>query len=168
MKKKTKKTDTPQFRILSPTELHIIEKLIQMDVPVADIALQLGKNLSSIYDAIKRGLPPGISGAKNRKKYRAEIAIARRERIVKKLNSKKPDFFTRNKRAAKRLEFLMVEKKMSPAVALKRLESETGKKYICLRTLYNYLEKGYFTRLENDIIYKKKEEAKVIKAITGK
>lgn len=148
---------------ISPEERTKIEGYVQIGMKAAQIAAALGRDRSTIYKELRRG-------AYNRKttdlieytSYSAEIA---QKDYECKATAKGPSF-----KVGKDFRFVdFIEKKIledgySPAAALAavKLEGRHFETSICVKTLYNYIDKNFFLDLRNKhlLIKGKKKEKK--------
>lgn len=118
-------------------ERHTLETLLKMKVSVAEIAVQLGRHRSTIYNEIKKGMCEQMdSELRIHKVYLYDVA------------QRKHDELSHNKGAKKKLDpedpFLqevadwILNKKYSPEAALYKVKERK----LCVRSIYNYVHAG--------------------------
>lgn len=142
---------------ITEKERYEIEALRKAGISVAKIAHQLGKCERTIYYELGRGTVELIdTHLKPYKVYCADVA------------QRKTDEAQRHKGAdlkasgdtefIKTVENLIADKRYSPyavACALKTMEGVTS---VCTVTIYNYIKRGFFSRVkQNDMPYVKNE-----------
>lgn len=138
-------------------ERYAMELMLKEKIPVKEIAVQLNKSLKTIYNEIKRGTVELIdSELRPYKIYCADHAQEKYEYNKqfkgRSLNIGNDYDFIRY------IEHKIVYEHYSPyaTLALIKKEKQSFKTRICLKTLYNYIDKGVFLNITNkDLPYKK-------------
>ena len=138
-----------QFKHLSKTQRNQLEMLLKANVSKKEIADYLGVNLSTIYREIKRGAYlHRNSDWTETVRYSADKSEYKYRRMLQEKGSqiKLGDDYE----YAEYLERKIIEEKQSPKAVLgyikkHKIEFRTT---ISVNTLYSYIRKGYFSRLE--------------------
>ncbi len=144
----------------------MIEKMLNSDFKVKDIARALGRDRNTIYKEIKRGLYEHITyiGAYARieKKYASETAHKKyRDNLAKKGFELK---IKKDKKLKNFIEEKLLEDKYSPAAILmciknNKLKFDTEIKSV--NTIYSYIRKGVFEKVTMlDLPHKRKKHSK--------
>ena len=135
------------------------------------IAELLGYSHQAVYKELKRGLWKKRNyNWTETEQYSADIA-QRNHDFNNRDRGCQPKIGSDHKTLAV-IEDLILERKLSPAAALATIKREKiqVKTHISLRTLYHYIDRGYFRRLTNkDLVYKgtrKRKYRKVKRAQT--
>lgn len=125
---------------LTEAERYCLEKLLQSNTKVSEIAKILGRHRSSIYREIKRGtLALRNSDWSERKAYSPYFSGQVRAEAKKK-TGRKPQY---NKTTSELFNHIQekLDNKYSPDVIAGILKRE-GKYNICTQTIYNYINNG--------------------------
>ena len=139
-----------KFKHLTKTARQQIETMLRLKVSVKDIAKYLGVHISTIYREIKRGEYDYLDGSKwlYEKRYSCDIA---NRKYREHLREKGPDIkLGKDYDLAEYIERRIIEDHISPGAVL----GEIKKKGLCfdtslsVNTLYKYIERGYFSRLD--------------------
>lgn len=140
---------------LTLSERGEIEGYVKLGLSIKEIALRIGVCTKTIQRELKRGLIElRNSDYTTRVEYAADVAQRRY-----KANQRAKQGYLKighNISLSNEIERLIVEEKYSPYAAMEkaRLKYEVN---FCLKTLYNYIEKGIFYRLKKTHLpYKKK------------
>ena len=130
-----------------------LEEKLRYKVPIAQIARELGFSRRTIYNEIKRGTYPHTIDYRDVDRYSAQkgqdIHDKRRQRKGRGLKIGK------DRALSAFLEEKILRDKCSPAVALELARREGFKTSICVQTLYNYIDRGFFIKLSNDDLLEK-------------
>ena len=162
-------TTQRKFRHMTRRDRDKIEALYNAGHPVKEIATSLGFHLSSLYREIAFGkYNHRNSDWTETVKYSADKAQRRADYC----NTAKgaPIKLGNRYDYVKLVEGLIVNKKMSPEVALGHIERHHLSDFkICIRTLYNYIDSGIFVNVSNqDLTFKGKRKRKYRKIKTAK
>lgn len=138
-------------------ERYELEALRKAGISVTRIAEQLGKCERTIYYELSRGTVELIdSELKPYKMYCADVG--QRKSVEAQRNKGASLKASGDSEFIKTVENLIADKRYSPyavACALKALEGITN---VCTVTIYNYIKRGFFTRIrQNDMPYIKKK-----------
>ena len=158
-----------QFKHLSKTQRNQLEMLLKANISKKEIADYLGVNLSTIYREIKRGAYlHRNSDWTETKRYSADKADIKYRAMLKEKGSLIK--LGNDYEYAEYLERKIIEEKMSPKAVLGyiKLHNIQFNTTISVNTLYSYIRKGYFAKLEmkhlpNGKQKKKKEHVRVNK-----
>lgn len=126
-----------------------LEGFLQAGISKKEIAKLLNKHISSIYREIKRGEYQRLDGATwlEETSYSSDIA---QDKWEENLHAKGADLkIGNNIELANFLECIIMEEKYSPAAALAAAEKQGLQVTICVKTFYNYIDKGIFLHLTN-------------------
>ncbi len=164
------------YKHLTRTDRLMIEKLLLKNEPVTKIADLIGVHISTIYREIKRGMYVHTnSNLTEEERYSSDLAQSRYETNLKAKGLEKK--IINAPEVANKLEELIGTDKYSPAAALaKVLNMDIAEGfYMCLRTLYNYIENGVFGGLKLELLpFKgkrlnghKKRTVRTVKSVMG-
>jgi len=136
-----------------------LEEKLRYRVPIAQIARELGFSRKTIYNEIKRGTYLHTVDYRDVPRYSAEkgqdIQDQRRHRKGRGLKIGK------DRALSDFLERKILDEHYSPAAALELARREGFKTTICVQTLYNYIDAGFFIRLtSSDLLEKPKRKKK--------
>ena len=164
------------YKHLTKTDRLMIEKLLLKKEPVTKIANLIGVHTSTIYREIKRGMYVHTnSNLTEEERYSSDLAQSRYESSLKAKGLEKK--IVNAPEVANKLEELIGTNKYSPAAALAtvlKMDIAEGF-YMCLRTLYNYIENGVFGGLKLDLLpfkgkrkeHHKKRAVRSVKNVMG-
>lgn len=149
-------------RHISPEERTKIEGYVQIGMKAAQIAVALGRERSTIYKELRRGRYIRLTTEwEEVSAYSAEIAQRDHE---EKAAGKGPALkIGRDFAFADFIEQKIITERYSPAAALAaiKLEGQHFETEVCIKTLYNYIDAGIFSELENrHLLRKGKKEPK--------
>lgn len=138
-----------KFKQLSKTQRNQLEMLLKAKVHKAEIAAMLGVHISTVYREIKRGeYVHRNTDWTEEKRYSADKAEYKYRQMLKdKGNQIK---LGNDYEYAEYLENKIIEDKLSPKAVLGYIKAHDIKfnTTISTNTLYSYIRKGYFARLE--------------------
>lgn len=154
-------TPGKKYTHLSEKDRYKIEALLDAKKKLAEVALILGRDPSTIHREINRGSVRHIeSDLTEKKKYRANVAQAdylkqcrNRERSLK---------IGKDKRLEEHIRTRILEKRFSPDAVIGEIKVK-GLKFegmICTKTLYNYIEAGVFSGISNKNLWHKRHQKK--------
>ncbi len=158
-----------KYKHLSWTQRLCIENYLKINMPIKEIAEHLGVHVSTIYRELKRGRYEHLDGATwiTEDRYSPDIAeeCYRANLAAKGAGIK----LGADYRLAEYIEKRICDDRLSPSAVLgeikhKHLDFNTS---ICVNTLYSYIEKGIFYRLELKHLpmnYRHKNKKRKIKA----
>ena len=161
MKPKDCNTKIKKYVHISEKERYKIEGLLEGKKDVEEISVILGRDLSTIYREIKRGTIIRLqSDLSQRKKYQANVAQAdyekqgrNKERSLKIGKDKELEVYIRTK---------LIKERFSPDAIIGQIKIE-GLKFegmITTKTLYNYIDAGYFAGISNKNLWEKRNKKK--------
>lgn len=141
---------------ISPEERTKIEGYVQIGMKAPAIAAALGRERSAIYKELRRGRYTRLTTEwQEVSAYSAEIAQRDHE---EKASGKGPSLkIGRDFAFADFIEQKIVTERYSPAAALAaiKLEGQQFTTEVCVKTLYNYIDAGVFSKLENGHLLRK-------------
>lgn len=150
-----------QFKHLSKTQRNQLEMLLRANVSKKEIADYLGVNLSTIYREIKRGayLHRNTDWTET-VRYSADKADYKYREMLKEKGSQIK--LGNDYEYAEYLERKIVEEKQSPKAVLGHIKKHNIRfaTTISVNTLYSYIRKGYFSRLEMKHLPRGKQKKK--------
>ena len=152
-------TNRKKYKHLTEKERYKLEGYLESKVAVKEIAVRLNSHISTIYREIKRGFVVRLkTDLTEHKVYRANVAqcdheakVAYRERSLKIDKDKELENYIREK---------ISKAKYSPDVLI----GETKKKglkfkgIICVKTLYNYIDRGFLCGISNLNLWEKRKK----------
>ena len=139
-----------KFNHLTKTKRQQIETMLNLKVPVKEIADYLGVHISTIYREIKRGEYQKLNSTTWLYETRYSCDKAH-QKYIQNLKEKGVNIkLGKDYAYAEYIERRIVDDKLSPGAVLgeiktKKLHFDTS---ISINTLYKYIERGYFSRLE--------------------
>jgi IS30 family transposase len=146
---------------LTERERYKIEGLLEGKKEVSEIAAILGRDESTIYREINRGAVKRLQYDLSEKwEYRANVGQADyekrgrgKERSLKIGKDKDVESYIRDK---------LVEERFSPDAIIGQIKAEglEFKEMITTKTLYNYIEAGYFSGISNKNLWQKRNKKK--------
>ncbi len=138
------------FRHLTKTNRLQLETMLRTKVSIREIAKTLEVHISTIYREIKRGEYEHLDGSTwlTEKRYSCDKA---QEKYEFNLRQKGAEIkLGKDYEYAEYIERKIIDDKLSPLAVLGEIKRK-GLKFnttISVNTLYKYIEKGYFSRLE--------------------
>ena len=168
-------TERRKGKHLTYAERNQILAMKRMGIKQKEIAKRIGVSARTIRREIKRGMVEGLlrSDLSRYNEYSPDKAqeLYRENQRKKQGNLK----IAKNIELSKYIEDSIVNKKHSPYVTLENAKKEGQEVNICLKTLYNYIEKELFIELTKKHLpynkkgrYKRKRIEKKIKKTGGK
>lgn len=124
---------------LTEKDRYYIEKALKQKQSVKQIALALGKHRATIYREIKRGLREHRKSADWSIKLIYCADSAQEDYIEKKKKTGRKEKLSSDDDFLKYAAYMILQKKYSPEA----LFYKTKHRKICVKTLYNYIHKGY-------------------------
>ena len=168
-------TERRKGKHLTYAERNQILAMVRMGTKQKEIAERIGVSARTIRREIKRGMVEGLLRSDLRKynEYSPEKA---QELYEEKQRKKQGNLkIAQNIKLSQYIEDGIINKKYSPYVALENAKRDGIEVNICLRTLYNYIDKELFIELTRKDLpyhkkgrYKSKKIAKKIKKLGGK
>lgn len=140
---------------LSLSERGEIEGYVKLGLTIKEIATRIGVCKKTIQRELKRGAIELLnSDYTTRKEYAADVA---HNRYIANQRAKQGYLkIGNNIKLADEIERLIIEEKYSPYASMEKLRLKYDVNF-CLKTLYNYIEKRIFYRLnKSHLPYKKK------------
>jgi len=135
-----------------------LEEKLRYKVPIAQIARELGCSRQTIYNEIKRGTYLHICDYWDEPRYSAEKGqVVQDQRRLRKGRGLK---IGKDRALSDFLERMILKEGCSPAAALELARREGFKTTICVQTLYNYIDAGFFIRLTSDDLLEKPKRKK--------
>lgn len=168
-------TERRKGKHLTFGERNQILAMVRMKLKQKEIAERIGVSVRTIRREIKRGMVEGLlhSDLSTYSEYSPDKAQQLYEENQKKKQGNLK--IAKNIELSKYIEESIVKKRNSPYVTLEKAKREGQDVNICLKTLYNYIEKELFIELTSKHLpynkkgrYKKKRIEKKIKKIGGK
>ncbi len=160
-------TQGKKFKHLSYHDRLLIERLLKLKTPIARIAELVGRTDATIYAELKRGRYTYLDGSKWEyiDKYSPDKAD---ERYKKNLKAKGAAIKLGNDyELADHIEHKIIDDGYSPDAVLGEIKAKglQFKTSICRNTLYSYIRKGVFLRLNERYLmfYKKRKNHKAAK-----
>lgn len=167
-KTNTKSKTKSKYKYISERERYIIEHLYNYKhLSIRKISLELNRDYSTIYREIKKGtIIQKDSDLKEYKTYKADYSeMVTRENLSRRGGDVKEK---RNSSFLSYVETKVKSDRYSPRAALVFYYKEHGNRPVCLKTLYNYINRGDVTKIKpKDCPYnrpkkkKKTEKSKV-------
>ena len=149
-------TEGKKYTHLSEKDRYKIEALLESKKTVAEIALLLGRNPSTIHREILRGMVKRIqSNLTEKKKYRANVAQAdymkrcrNRERSLK---------IGKDACLEEHIRAKITQDRFSPDAIIGQIKARGLKfdRMICTKTLYNYIDAGIFSGISHKDLWEK-------------
>ena len=135
---------------LTKTARQQLERMLRLNVPKREIAEYLGVHISTVYREIKRGSYQHLDGATwtYQTRYSSDLAHSKyREHLKEKGAQIK---LGKDYALAEYIEHRIIEDRLSPGAVLGEIRKneihfDTS---ISINTLYKYIERGYFARLD--------------------
>ena len=150
-----------QFKHLSKTQRNQLEMLLRANVSKKQIAECIGVDLSTIYREIKRGayLHRNTDWTET-VRYSADKAEIKYREMLKEKGSQIK--LGNDYEYAEYLERKIIEEKQSPKAVLGYIKKHSieFQTTISVNTLYSYIRKGYFSRLEMKHLPRGKQKTK--------
>lgn len=144
---------TKKQRYMNKEDRIRLEEKLRYKVPVTQIARELGFSRRTIYNEIKRGTYLHDCGWYDEKRYSADIGQAWQDKG--RLNKGRGLKIGKDRALSAFLEEKILREQCSPAVALELARREGFQTSICVQTLYNYIDRGFFIKLTNDDLLEK-------------
>ncbi len=138
------------FRHLTKTQRLQFETLLKVKLPMKEIAEKLGVHISTLYREKKRGEYMRLNGStwEYVKSYSCDIA---EEKYRNHLKDKGTQIkLGKDYEYAEYIEHRIVDDKLSPGAVLGEIKRNNMQfnTTVSINTLYKYIERGYFSRLE--------------------
>lgn len=152
-------------KYLTEKERYYIEIQLKNKVPVKDIAKALDKHPSTIYREIKRGTTEQLDSLL--KKYTIYLADVG-QRIQDENSLKKGRSLAIDNDLAVFIEEKIINEKFSPSAVCMYIRTHNMEfnSSVCYKTIYNYIDKGYFQLLTNKHLPVKKRRIHREKKVT--
>lgn len=155
-------------KYITETQRYQLEIMLQVKIPVKQIAERLGKCVSTIYNEIKRGTVELLSSELiPYKVYKADYA---HRDYLEKQTAKGADFKIGNDfELVEFIENKIINEKWSPETVIGYINTHPDLNFqteICFKTLYNYIHAGLFLNVrESDLKHYHKKKQKQGKEI---
>ena len=150
-----------EFKHLSKTQRNQLEMLLKANVSKREIAKYLGVNLSTIYREIKRGayLHRNTDWTET-VRYSADKADINYRKMLREKGSQIK--LGKDYEYAEYIERKIIEEKQSPKAVLGYIKNHNieFQTTISVNTLYSYIRKGFFSRLEMKHLPRGKQKKK--------
>jgi len=161
MEQKNCNTKREKYKHLNESERYKIEVLLEDRKRVKDIAAILGRDRSTIYREIKRGMVIRLqSDLSKNKQYRADVAQANYEELGK--NKERSLKIGNDRRLEEYIRKKIIKDKFSPDAIIGEIKAK-GLKFkgmICTKTLYNYIDAGILAGISNENLWEKRKRKK--------
>lgn len=144
---------TKKQRYMNREDRIRLEEKLRYKVPVTQIARELGFSRRTIYNEIRRGTYLHDCGWYDEKRYSADIGQAWQDKG--RLSKGRGLKIGKDRALSAFLEEKILREQCSPAVALELARREGFQTSICVQTLYNYIDRGFFIKLTNDNLLEK-------------
>lgn len=158
------------FKHLTKTARQQLETMLRLNIPAKEIANYLGVHISTVYREIKRGEYEHLNGStwEYEKRYSCDIA---HNKYIQHLKEKGADIkLGCDYTYAEYIERRIVDDHLSPGAVLGEIKRK-GLKFdtsISINTLYKYIERGYFSRLNIKHLPMKEKQRKKNRVVTIK
>jgi transposase, IS30 family len=166
-------TEGKKYTHLSEKDRYKIEALLDAKKKVAEVALTLCRDRSTIYREIRRGTIKRLeSNLTEKKRYRANVAqtdslkqCRNRERSLK---------IGKDRRLEEYIRKRITEDRFSPDAVIGEIKAKGLKfdRMICTKTLYNYIDAGIFSGISHKDLWekckRKKRRYKTVIRVTTK
>lgn len=154
-------TKSKKYTHLTERERYKIEGLLEGKKSVDEIAVVLGRNRSTIYHEKIRGTVWHLESDLTKKKvYRADVAHADYEKQGR--NKERSLKIGKDKALEVYIRIKLIDEHFSPDAIIGQIKA-TGLKFegiITTKTLYNYIEMGYFSGISNENLWQKRNKKK--------
>ena len=154
-------TKKKRYTHLGEKERYKIEVLIDSKKKPKEIADILGRNKSTIYREIRRGSVRRLQyDLSERIQYRANVAQADYERLGK--NKERGLKIGKDSVLEEHIRKKLIKDKFSPDAIIGEIKA-CGMKFeglMCVKTLYNYIDLGFFSGVSNKNLWEKRKKKK--------
>lgn len=152
-------TNRKKYKHFTEKERYKLEGYLESKIEVKEIAVRLNSHISTIYREIKRGFVVRLkTDLTEYKVYRANVAqrdyeakVAYRERSLK---------IGKDKELENYIKCKILNDKYSPDIIIGEINKK-GLKFkgmICVKTLYNYIERGFLSGISNSNLWEKRKK----------
>lgn len=138
---------------MTKEERYKLEGMLDAKMKKTEIAKILGFSIQTIYNEIERGTYLHTVDWRDIPRYSAakgQDIFEKRQR-----NKGRPLKIGHDHEYAEYLDKKMFIERYSPAAALASARKEGFTKSLCVQTIYNYIDKGFFLRMENEHLWEK-------------
>ncbi len=148
---------TKKQHYMTKEERYKLEGLLEGGTSKTEAAKILGFSVQTIYNEIRRGTYLHTVGWRDVPRYSA----AKGQDIFEKnqLNKGRPLKIGHDHAYAEFLDRKMKEERYSPAAALAEARRAGYKTQLSVQTIYNYIDKGFFLRMNNEDLWEKPNRA---------
>lgn len=150
-----------KYKHLNECDRYKIEALLASKTKVSEIAGFMERNKSTIHREIKRGTISRLqSDLSQKNQYRADVGQA--DYIKQGKNKERSLKIGKDKQLEKHLKIKLVKERFSPDAIIGEIKT-LGMKFkgmICTKTLYNYIDAGYFFGVSNENLWEKRKRKK--------
>jgi len=161
MDQENNSTRQRKWKQLTEQERYKIEALYQRGLTPADIGKQLNRNRRTIEREIKQGLTEQRD-SEWREKYVYLADVGQRKHDEKASNKGKSLKIGHDHKLSKHIEDKIGNEKWSPDAVIGHIKAE-GLAFdtsICTKTLYNYIDRGFFITISNKDLWVKRNKRK--------
>ena len=161
MKPRDCSTKRKKYVHLSEKERYKIEGLLEGKKDVEEIAVILGRDRSTIYREIIRGtIIRVLTNLSEQEKYRANVGQADYEAQGR--NKERTLKIGKDKALEAYIRIKLIKERFSPDAIIGQIKAK-GLEFegiITTKTLYNYIEAGFFAGVSNDNLWQKRNKRK--------
>lgn len=155
-------TKAKEYKHLTEKERYIIEALLEQKIKISKIGEYLNKHRSTIHREIKQGEIKRLTSELTEIScYRANVGQRRYEERVS--NRERSLKIGKDHILAEYIKTKIIKDKYSPDVIIGEIK-EKGLKFettICMKTLYNYIDKGILNGISNkNLLWKHRKKKK--------
>jgi len=154
-------TEGKKYTHLSEKDRYKIEALLESKKTVAEIAMLLGRNRSTIHREIQRGTIKRIqTNLTEKKRYRANAAQA--DYIQRCRNRERPLKIGKDRLLEEHIRTRLVQNRFSPDAIIGEIKANglVFEGLMCTKTLYNYIDAGIFSGITNKLLWQKSKRKK--------
>ena len=148
---------TKKQHYMTEQERYKLEGLLAAKVKPSEAAKELGFTVQTIYNEIKRGTYMHTVGYKDVPRYSAakgQDIFEKRQR-----NKGRPLKIGHDHEYAEFLDKKMKLERYSPAAALEEARRAGYTTRLSIQTIYNYIDKGFFLRMNNEDLWEKSKRS---------
>lgn len=154
-------TKRSKYKHLTERDRYRLEGCLESKLSITEIALKLNSHIATIYREIKRGSVVRLkSNLTEYAVYRANAAQRDYESRV--TNRKRSLKIEKDRALEKYIRKKLLGNRCSPDVVIGRIKQE-GLKFkttICTKTLYNYVDRGVLSGINNTSLWEKRKRRK--------
>lgn len=161
MRREDCSTGKKRYGHLSEGERNKIEVLLEAKTKPVEVARILGRHVSTIYREIERGSVTRVQwDLSDKRQYR--VNVAQRVYEERGRNKERGLKIGQDKALEEHIRQELAGKKFSPDVIIGRIKAKglKFKRMICVKTLYNYIDRGLFSGIDNEVLWEKGKRKK--------